>query len=469
VTQRFARGVAASGLRALALLAVVAGGLLFDGGRAHADAIEVTNLSERAPDPTSITFTARVRAPAGVKSAKLVYKVRNPDADVGGGGDSTVAAGAETDVSFTLTTNGGERYIPVGSTFSYHWEIEDSAGSRASSAEKEFVFLDGRYTWRSRTEAGSPPITVYWYGASEGRANTALESTRASLRVTGELLGATVPYPIKVVVWASEADGEAAQRSRGRTFDQTVQTGGTRVAPDLILVFIPDVDIIRHEVGHIVTHVAGDGPFANLPSWIDEGTAVWAQGSPGGGYLGAVELAVRGDKTLNLRSMQSNTNRPEEVNLFYGQSFSTVDFLIKTQGREKYAELFRVFRDGTTMDNALLKVYGFDQNGLYNAWRASKGLPQLTFATPVAGGGPQAEVTRPPLGFPTSVAGTSGGAAQPSTGGATPSAGDAEAEASGEGLPAAGLAVLGGTLVLALALGGGAFVLLRRRGPSAAG
>jgi hypothetical protein len=113
------------------------------------------------------------------------------------------------------------------------------------------------------------------------------------------------------------------------------------------------------------------------------------------------------------------------------------------------------------MDKALEQVYGFDQNGLYNAWRASKGLATLTFATPVPGNFPVAEATRPPLGFPTSVSGTS---SQPSTGGApTPAAGDAAPEATDAGLPAAGLAVLGGTVALALVLGGGAFMLLRKR------
>jgi hypothetical protein len=279
---------------------------------ARADGIQVTNQAERAPDPRQVTFTARVVAPAGIKSARLVFKVRNPDGDVGGEGEATVAPGTESDVSFTLTTNGGDnqRYIPVGSTFAYHWLVEDNTGSKATSAEKEFTFLDGRYQWRNRTEGTNPPVTVYWYGNNEDRATNTLAATRASLRKVGDLLETTVPYPVKVVVWASERDGELAQRSRGGTFDASVQTGGTRVAPDLVLVFVPDMDFVQHEVGHIVTHVAGDGAFGSLPSWTDEGTAVWAQSSPGGGYTQAVELAVRSNQPLNLRSMPSGGGQP---------------------------------------------------------------------------------------------------------------------------------------------------------------
>ena len=65
------------------------------------------------------------------------------------------------------------------------------------------------------------------------------------------------------------------------TFDSQVMTGGQRVAPDVLFVFANDGDVVRHEVAHIVTHVAGDGAFSNIPSWLDEGTAVYAQRSAG--------------------------------------------------------------------------------------------------------------------------------------------------------------------------------------------
>ena len=461
-------GVARSALLASVLAVALAG---VTAAPASADTIELVSQSEKADNPAGLVFNARVRAAAGLKSARLVYKVKNPDTDVGGGGEVPVSPGSEVDVTYSLTTNGAERYIPVGSSFSYRWEFEDTTGAKMSGPEKEFVFLDGRYQWRSVTEGTSPPVTVFWYGANENRARTALDATTVSLRQTGDLLETRVTYPIKVVVYASESDGEAAQRPRGRSFDASVQTGGTRVAPDLVLVFVPDVEIVRHEVAHIVTHVAGDGPFSQLPSWIDEGTAVWAQSSPGGGYLGALALALMSDSTLNLRSMQSSTNRPEEVNLFYGQSFSTVDHLIKNYGQQKFAELFRVFRAGTSMDDALQRVYGFDQNGLYNEWRRAKNLSERTFSTPSAGVGPVTEATRPPLGIPSGSSGSS--ASQPSSAPAPQSQpgspGDgAASEASGQGLPTSGIAVLAGTVLLAVVLGGGALVMLRRKPASEA-
>lgn len=430
---------------------------------ASADTVEVSNFAEVTEDPRSVTFTARVVAPAGVESARFIYTVVNPDGNVGGNGAATFSPGSEIDLSFSLSTITADRYIPVGSTFRYRWEVTDTEGDAITTDEREFLFLDGRYNWQSRTQ---DEVTVFWYGDNDDRATQALQATVTSLERVEGLLQTDVPYPIKVVVYASEQDGVLARQPRGATFDSMVSTGGQRVAPDLVFVFVPSDGIVLHEVGHIVTHVAGDGPFTSIPSWLDEGTAVWAQGSPGFGYSSALEMAIRGDATLTLRAMQSASNRPEEVNLFYGQSYSTVQFLIDEYGPEAFAELYRVHREGTRIDQALEEVYGLNQDGLYNAWRESVGLEPIDFgsgASPTQA--PGAQATRAPLGIPTSVPGPSGqGSAQqpastPTSGGGSQSTGDSGSDSNAT----VAIAVGGVAVLLALGLGAGGLMLLRRR------
>ncbi len=429
----------------------------------RAASIEASEFRERSDDPISVTFSVRVAAPAGLESASLVYKVINPDGNVGGSGDASFAPGAETDVTFTLRTITFERYIPVGSTFVYHWELTDGEGATLTTEDREYIFFDGRYVWQITTEG---QVTVFWYGRNEDRAMAALESTLAALGAVGNLVEAEVPYPIKVMVWGSEDEGELARRPRGATFESQVVTGGQRVAPDLIFVFEPTRDVVQHEVAHIVTHVAGDGPFTSLPSWLDEGVAVWAQGAPGIGYAGSVALAIQADRTLSLRSMQSASNLPGEVNLFYGQSYSTVEFMIQEFGQPQFAELFRVFFAGSSIDDALEQVYGFNQNGLYNAWREHNGLAVIAFAAATPTTFVPAEATRAPFAIPTPIAaqpaGTPAGAAEtPSAAGATaepPTAEVTEADS-----PAAsGFAVALVTVLIAAVFAAGGVVAFRR-------
>jgi hypothetical protein len=426
---------------------------------AHAQAIQTSNASVTSKDPNSIVFAIRATAPGGLRSARLEYSVRNPDGSVGGGGNATVTSGNEQDLTFTLTTRDAQRYIPVGSRFTYRWQLVGNDGATFATNEEEYLFLDGRYQWRSQTDG---QVTVYWYGTNDVSATAALQASKSSLQDTGALLETNVPYDIRVLVWRSEDEGKLAMRQQSATFDAQIETGGQRVAPDILFVFDNVPDVVRHEAGHIVTHVAGDGAFASVPSWLDEGTAVYMQRSPGG-YEPAVRAAIQSNRTLSLRSMQTSPTRPEDVNLFYGQSWSTVKFLIDEYGRPKFAQLYKAIKTGARIDDALQSTYGFNQEGLYNAWRAKNGLQPVPTSGPSTNGTAVAEGTRAPLGVPTSSSGSTN--SQPGSTPAT-SGGDTattEDDSDGGSNTTTAILVLGITVALAVALGGGGFALMRRR------
>jgi hypothetical protein len=225
--------------------------------------------------------------------------------------------------------------------------------------------------------------------------------------------------------------------------------------------------VIRHEAAHIVTKVAGDGPFTRLPSWLDEGTAVYMQNSTGRGYLDAVSFAIQTNTPLNLRSLAGQPNDPDKINLFYGQSGSTVAFLINEFGEQAFADLYATAKAGSTTDQALQTVYGFDTNGLYNLWREDNGLPAIEFAPTVAGtAAPVAEGTRAPLAIPTSIgtappSGTDATSGTPTSGATTTSETSSPTSDGSDGN--AGLIVAAVTALIVLALAGGAIALFRKR------
>ena len=436
---------------------------------AQEGAISAGALRVRSDDPTAITFSARVSAPAGLAAATLIYEVLNPKAGaVGGRGDAGAAPGPEADVSFTLETRSAQRYIPVGSRFRYRWEFTGADGATHVTEEQEHLFLDGRYPWVSKRDG---EVSVYYYGGGEGRADRVLAAARSSLADTERLLQTETPYPVRVVVWASEDDGELAMRPRSAAFDALVTTGGQRVAPDLLFVFAATDDIVRHEAAHIVTAIAGDGPFTRIPSWLDEGTAVHMQRSQRP-YDDAIAFAIAADRTRRLRHMESPPGTPGEVDVFYGQSWSTVAYLIGEYGEQRLADLYRAVREGANIDGALEQVYGFDQDGLYNRWRESEGLDPIAYAPRAEStAAPQAEATRAPLALPTTVAARGGG--DDAGGGAVDSAATpapaatagAEAPAAGGGAnAAAGIAVGASALAIAAAIGFVAFRVARRPG-----
>jgi hypothetical protein len=109
-------------------------------------------------------------------------------------------------------------------------------------------------------------------------------------------------------------------------------------------------------------------------AWLDEGTAVYGQDDPGG-FQDAVERAFARGNVLSVREITAYPGEPQKVDLFYGEGWSLVSYLVGTYGEAKFAQLFAEVKGGERIDGALEAVYGFDQDGLEDEWREANDLP----------------------------------------------------------------------------------------------
>lgn len=265
--------------------------------------------------------------------------------------------------------------IPPGSDIEYSWRIEDAAGNALETELVTFTYMDDRFTWESLNEG---KIILYWYDADQTFGQGLLSSAVESLARLEENVGVELEEPVKIIVYQSKADMQEALISHGAIFEEQIITLGTVVAPDIVLLHgtHEDVDItIAHELTHVVVGLATENPYADIPAWLNEGLAVYNEGELGSGGARALEKGIRENKLLSVRSLTALTGNPDEVILFYGEVYSVVDFLLKTYGKEKMTELLEVFKEGSLADDALMKVYGFDQDELDAQWRESIGAP----------------------------------------------------------------------------------------------
>jgi len=343
--------------------------------------IEVTATDVVNSFPQEVVFRLSAHSEATIEEVTLHYQILPDGVMAYGRPDLTPAERVQ--VEFHLKANDPPRsYLAPGAEIDYFWEVEDGAGNKLTTEPATFVYEDIRFSWESVSEGN---VSVYWYDGSRSSAESSLEVARETLDEMAALLGATVDYPVKIWVYDSYEDMLPALVRRSEAHAQRVVVAGMRVSSDTVLLQGEGAgDTLRHELTHIVTHVAGEGPYGSLPTWLDEGTAMYGQSEPGEGYTSALDRAVERDSLLSVRSMTSPTGDASKVGLFYGQAWSLVDFLIGTYGSAKFAELYAVFKEGSTVDKALLKVYGFDQGGLEDAWRASLDLPPREGPTPAA-------------------------------------------------------------------------------------
>lgn len=328
--------------------------------------------------PATITFRLDATAETDISEVSLRYSI------VGRG--TTVLAKPEEftpaptiQAAIDVEVNSAASYIPVGSEFVYFWEVTLADGGVVVGESQTFLFLPPDKEWQ-RVE--NDLIAVYYHGARGSLALEFLEAAEDTYEtIARDLLDVELEHlPVKVILFATEDEMGRARPGRGSTFDAATTTCGVKVTSDIVMA-IPATcgtrdrtDTFRHEFTHILTEAAGESALAKLPAWLDEGTAVTGQSEPGSGYAGAFEVAASADRLIPFVQMATPTNNPGQVNLFYGQSYYMVQFLIQEGGPAKFAELFATIKSGVRFDVALERVYGFDLAGFEERFRAFHGV-----------------------------------------------------------------------------------------------
>jgi hypothetical protein len=134
-------------------------------------------------------------------------------------------------------------------------------------------------------------------------------------------------------------------------------------------------------VGHFTFSCLGE-----MPTWLNEGLAVYSEGELDPDQQDRLDQAVRDDTLISIRSLGGGFSEVmEKALLSYAESYSVVKFLIETHGQEKMTLLLATLRDGTTIDASLQNVYGFNVDGLEREWRNAIGAtPAPVSAQPTA-------------------------------------------------------------------------------------
>jgi len=116
------------------------------------------------------------------------------------------------------------------------------------------------------------------------------------------------------------------------------------------------------------------GPFGDIPTWLNEGLAQYAEGEMEEYQYEILNRAIEEDELISVRSLGSGFPAdPEQARLAYAQSLSLVSYLVDTYGWSDMREILAIFKESSTYDNALQKVYSFNISGLEEQWRAQVG------------------------------------------------------------------------------------------------
>ncbi len=349
--------------------------------------------------PKTLTFKVTASAESDITDVTLEYSIKGRGTSaLGKPKELTPARNLSTEVE--LQVNSGQSYIPVGSEFTFRWKIATADGQVFTSPDEQFLFLPPDQDWES---VSNDFMTVYYHGDRETLAQAYLKAGQETYdRIGKQLYNVTLTtLPVKVILFANEQESDLARPGTGGSFDAAVTTCGTKVTNDILLL-IPvacgstdRTDTLRHELGHILNETAGEGALGKLPSWLDEGAAVYAQTSPGD-YEAAFEAAVRANRLIPFNQMGNPATTPSQVGVFYGQAYFMVKHLIDTAGEDKFGEFMATIKRGSRFDDALNRVYGFaNLSAFEDSFRASLNLAPIANPTAAPTSRPQQSPATP--------------------------------------------------------------------------
>ena len=328
--------------------------------------------------PDGITFNLSLETASPVDDIRVFYK--SPAADTISYGLLEFDKGPATHASFFLDTSvGGEggntTFIPPGTVFRYHYQVFTEDGESFKTEQKEFVYTDSRFEWTPISEG---PLTVYYYGPTETRAQSILDASLDATTNMARVLGVEQVEPINIIAYNNYRHMSAALPPRAQTVREGLITQGqafTDIRVLLVLATDPTIEgIASHEVTHVLVDDAAGRAYTILPAWLNEGLAEFGNVAPSESYDNALLYGIYTRRVKPLAYLTRFAGDPDDVVISYGQSRSVVSYLINTYGETMMAELMAQLDHTFSLDQAMKQVYGFDQDGLDTEWRTRMGL-----------------------------------------------------------------------------------------------
>ena len=324
--------------------------------------------------PTEIIFNLDAESPSDITNVFLRYKmVMITTVNVTSVVHLDIEPAYSVDTSWSWESKKILSSLPPGTEVQYSWRIEDAANRELETPWQTLQFNDDNYSWQYLTEGD---ITIFWYEGEESFAESLLHAANEALERLASDLGMELGRSVKVYIYNGSADLLNAM-----IYPQEWLGGATYTEYGTVVIGVRPSDLewgkkaISHEMAHLVNYQMTFNPYNDIPTWLDEGLAMYAEGDLRVDLQASLDTAVSRDSLISVQTLSSSF--PSDFSsamLSYAESYSILEFLIEEYGKDKIVMLLDEFKQGSAYNDALLMVYGFDTAGMEALWRTSLGL-----------------------------------------------------------------------------------------------
>lgn len=329
-------------------------------------------LSEPKVDfPKSIDFKIKAESESDISKITLQYQVDKlsilPVTNVVFP-PFEPAAKTQASWKWDMTSTGG---LPPGADIRYWWSIEDAFGNKVDTPVAEVSFDDGRYKWR---DMESTSFTLYWYEGSDRFAQQLVSAGEGAIGKLQNEIGALPDGRVEVYIYAGSSALQGAV-----IFPQDWMGGVSFSDYGIVAIGASAKELLwgegamAHEMTHLVIHQSiMNGYGVELPTWLDEGLAMYVEGDLESGFASALNSAVKRDRLISVQSLASAFSADtDSAILAYAESYSLVKYLLDHKGgRDNMLKMLEAMEHGSGYAEALKDVYGLDVATLDAQWKA---------------------------------------------------------------------------------------------------
>ncbi|MGE5643847.1 MAG: peptidase MA family metallohydrolase [Byssovorax cruenta] len=267
--------------------------------------------------------------------------------------------------------------LPPGAQLWWRWRVTDANGNETLTETKTATWLDDVHPWQT---VSSDPLYLHYYGIDKAFAQEMLKAGSEGMKRSEQDAGLTTDAPIHIYVYPNYDD------LREAILYESSWAGGSAFPAENIVILGTsgfdkewDKDTVVHELAHVLVGHFTFTCLGYVPHWLDEGLATYSEGPLAPQLKAPLDEAIQDDTLLSIRILSGNFGESQNsADLSYAESYSIVQYLIDGYGQDKMTALLTAFRDGTTTDDALLQTYGFNIDGLEDAWRQAIGASPRT-------------------------------------------------------------------------------------------
>ena len=167
--------------------------------------------------------------------------------------------------------------LPPGTDLSYWWSIEDVNGHKAETPVATLSFDDERHSWRSLSRNS---LNLLWYQGNDSFAEQLMSAAEQALDRLADDTGARLEGTADIYIYASTQDLISAM-----VYPQEWTGGVAYTEYHTIAIGISPGNLewgkeaMAHELAHLAVQQATfSGYGVDLPTWLDEGLAMYAEG-----------------------------------------------------------------------------------------------------------------------------------------------------------------------------------------------